>query len=57
MAANLDEESNLEESQVNLELSKQKFKQILKSNGILDLVSEVIIKDAGLRGQVDCHSI
>ncbi len=28
----------------------EKFKQILKSNGISDSVSEVIIKDAGLQG-------
>ncbi len=29
----------------------EKFKQILKSNGITDTVSEVIIKDSGLKGQ------
>lgn len=31
-----------------------KFKEILKSNQILDPVSEVIVKDSGLRGENMC---
>lgn len=50
MAPNLDEKSSVEETQSKTEVLTEKLKEILKSNGILDHVSEVIIKTDGLQG-------
>ncbi len=51
MAPNPDEKMVLEDDKVISKERSERFKQILKSNGISDSVSEVIFKDAGLKGK------
>jgi len=42
--------SELKDDKVIREEMREKFTQILKANGIMDPISEVIVKDAGLQG-------
>lgn len=45
------------ENQLNSEIICEKFKQIIKSKGISDAFSQVIVQEAGLRVNFEGHLI